>query len=192
MDQTPEPLEASTVSPRAPSSATGKKRLFRSPNKASRPRAKHYKLSATEEALAIMKGLQERNTRDQYTVFGEEVGMRIRDLPSPYARKVVKHVFSTILFDAEMGKYDNPSTTHSQPSPYLSHLYSHPPSFGFPVHGPIPGTSSVPLQVPTNVYGMPTPSHQSQHSVTSPVSLTDSCDPGNTDSDSIDNLLMEL
>lgn len=106
--------------------------------------------------------------------------MQIRDLPSLYARKVVKQIISTVLFDAEMGKYDYPPTTFAQP-----------PTFGIPMYTPIPGTSSIPeaYQVQNRLL---TSGHHRQHSVTSPASPTDSCDQGTTDSDSIDTLLMEL
>jgi hypothetical protein len=79
-----------------------------------------------------MKEIQAgKEVRHQYTVFGEQVGVQIRELPSPYARKVVKQVINTVLFDVKMGKYDSPSTTP----------YSQPPTFGFP-------TSSLPSQLP--------------------------------------------
>lgn len=185
-NETPEVLEASTQSTSTP---RGKKRLFKSQHIAS-IRSKP-KLAATEEALAIMKDIQAgKSERDQYTVFGEQIGMQIRDLPSLYARKVVRQIISTVLFDAEMGKYDYPPTTSSQPSP-VAHMYSQPPTFGVSMYTPIPGTSSISqtYQVPNRV---PTPGYHPQHSAMSPASLTDSCDPGTTDSDSIDTLLMEL
>ncbi|KAF5287457.1 hypothetical protein FQA39_LY04085 [Lamprigera yunnana] len=82
---------------------------------------KIQKTSATEEALSIMRGIQGRHTSglDQFETFGELVGLRIKDLPSSNAQKIVKHLISNILFEAEMGKYDhgNPlSGNYSQPS----------------------------------------------------------------------------
>ncbi|KAF5275627.1 hypothetical protein FQA39_LY06739 [Lamprigera yunnana] len=70
---------------------------------------KIQKTSATEEALSIMKGIQGRHTSglDQFKTFGELVGLRIKDLPSSNAQKIVKHLISNILFEAEMGKYDH-------------------------------------------------------------------------------------
>lgn len=52
-----------------------------------------------------MKEIKDRKTntlQDQYTAFGEQVGMRIRDLPSVHAQKVVKHLISYTLFEEEM------------------------------------------------------------------------------------------
>ncbi|XP_069673312.1 uncharacterized protein [Periplaneta americana] len=182
-DQKPELLEAPPT--QSTSKAGGNKRVLQSPNKASSSRSKKPKFSETDEALPIMKDIKAgKELRDQYTVFGEQVGMQIRELPSPYARKVVKQVINTVLFDAEMGKYDIPSTTpYLQPSPYQTLLYSQPPTFGFPtVHGPIPGTSSFPSQLP-NLHRQPKSTHLSQHSVTSPDSLAYSSDSDNTDND---------
>lgn len=49
------------------------------------------KYSATNEALAIMRDIQGgKFVRDQYAIFGEQVGMQICGLPTPYSRKVVR------------------------------------------------------------------------------------------------------
>lgn len=60
-----------------------------------------------------MKEIKKRNqsvVKDQYTVFGEQVGMQIRDLLSSHARNMVKYLISTTLFESEIGKYDNPNS----------------------------------------------------------------------------------
>ncbi|KAJ8949611.1 hypothetical protein NQ318_007373 [Aromia moschata] len=73
----------------------------------------NYSVVGHKKALSIIKNIQVRKAfKDQYTVFGEHVGMRIRDLPSPHAKTIVKHIISTVLFEAEMGKYDNPNSFH--------------------------------------------------------------------------------
>lgn len=101
------------------------KRAFKLPQKSSASRFKPDVV--VREALAIIKDLQGgRSARDQFTVFGEQVGMQIRDLPSPSARKIVKHMISTLLFDAEMGKYDNPSNYPLQPSTSNAEPYHFP------------------------------------------------------------------
>lgn len=114
------------------------KRAFKSPHKSSGLRFKPD--IVVREALAIIKDLQGgRSARDQFTVFGEQVGMQIRDLPSPCARKIVKHMISTLLFDAEMGKYDNPPNDPLQPSS----------SIAGPYHFPQPPTDRNPSQLTT-------------------------------------------
>lgn len=45
--------------------------------------------------------------RDEYSIFGEYVGMTIRHLSNDTAKIVVKHYINNLLFEAEMGKYDN-------------------------------------------------------------------------------------
>lgn len=51
--------------------------------------------------------LSTSNQRDEYSVFGEYVGMTIRHLHNDTAKIVVKHYINNLLFEAEMGKYDN-------------------------------------------------------------------------------------
>jgi len=92
------------------------------------------KYSATDEALVIMKDIQaSRSVKNQYTLFGEQVGMQISGLNTPYSRKVVKQIISTVLFDAEMGKYDYPPNTSTQLYPG-GHLYSQPPNSSVPMY----------------------------------------------------------
>ncbi|XP_022186587.2 uncharacterized protein LOC111045462 [Nilaparvata lugens] len=74
---------------------------------------------------------------DQFQAFGNQVGLRIRDLTSQNAQKIAKHLISNILFEAEMGKYDsNPfSATNSPPfNPlnFVQPLYSVPNQNGLP------------------------------------------------------------
>lgn len=52
-------------------------------------------------------------------VFREQVGLRIRDLSLLQAKKIMKHLISTTLFEAGMNRYDNPISLpdiYSQPS----------------------------------------------------------------------------
>lgn len=106
-DQIEEPFEHSG------STSKASKKYTKTPLKSSHAQlcSKKYNSSATQEALSIMREINERNintVKDQYIAFGEQVGMRIRDLSSPHAQKIVKQMISTTLFEAEMGKYDNP------------------------------------------------------------------------------------
>ncbi|KAG5881736.1 hypothetical protein JTB14_037523 [Gonioctena quinquepunctata] len=131
-----EPLEDSGVT--SGSGEKGSKRkLFESPSARSHLQKKH-KFSATEGALSIMKDVQVRNAlKDQYTAFGDQVGMRIRNLPTSKARQIVKHPISHILFEVEMDKYGNPNsvnTTYSHPFYNISHFSQSP--FSSPV---VPG-----------------------------------------------------
>lgn len=149
----------------------GKKRSLsssRSQNKA--------KYSTTDETLAIMRDVQQgKSVRDQYALFGEQVGMQIRDLPTPYSRKVVKQIINTVLFDAEMGKYDYPPITSSQPPNSSAPMYAH-------IGTTIPSNPAFhpPFLFPSKIS---TP-------IVSPASFADG--PDTSDSDSIDNLLMKI
>lgn len=174
VEETPEGVEASLSTP----SFRGKKRVFQSSVK--RPKSTP---GATEEALTIMKEIQAgKSIRDQYTVFGKQIGMQIRDLTSPYARKVVKKIISNVLFDAEMGKYD-----------YEPNTFPQPPAFDMPMPMPtsLPCTSAMPhnYRMPNRVIS---PGYFPPSSASSPASVAESYDTGTNDSDSVDTLLMQL
>ncbi|XP_046670972.1 uncharacterized protein LOC124360981 [Homalodisca vitripennis] len=105
-----------------PSGETPRKRVSLPKEQSDRPGGgpqKKKKTTATEEALSIMRSIQGRHKgMDQFKSFGEQVGLRIKDLPSSNAQKIAKHLISNILFEAEMGKYDygNPiGGSYSQP-----------------------------------------------------------------------------
>jgi len=59
--------------------------------------------------------------------------MQISGLNTPYSKKVVRQIISTVLFDAEMGKYDYPPNTSTQLYPG-AHFYSQPPNSSVPVY----------------------------------------------------------
>ncbi|KAF5298937.1 hypothetical protein FQA39_LY11654 [Lamprigera yunnana] len=145
---------------------------------------KIQKTSATEEALSIMRGIQGRHTSclDQFKTFGELVGLRIKDLPSSNAQKIVKHFISNILFEAEMGKYDhgNPlSGNYSQP------FYPIPNYVQQPIPAPMPPNPNPYFEQPSFHGQTQATSPQSAMSPTSSIHTV-------TDNDSIDNILMHL
>lgn len=65
-----------------------------------------------DEAYAILKNAV-NNERDASTVFGEYVATKHRKY-SCYTKNVIEHLINTILYDADMGKYDDPSATSQQ------------------------------------------------------------------------------
>lgn len=143
IDQVDDPLE------HCGSSSEASEKIKYSP--CTQPHSKKFKSSGTEEALLIMKEIKERNksvVEDQYTIFGEHVGIRIRDLPSSHARIMVKHLISTTLFEAEMGKYDNPNSfpnIYSQSYCHLPHI-SQSPFSSTSVPGTISSSTPLPRQ----------------------------------------------
>lgn len=76
---------------------------------------KKRKILDTEESICIGGDIQRCNAlvTDQYRSFGDQVGLRIRDLPSSKAQNITKYLISHILFEAEMGKYDNCNPVHA-------------------------------------------------------------------------------
>lgn len=159
------------------------KRLTKSPSPGSR---KKQKTSATEEALSIMRDIQGRSASvtDQYKAFGDQVGMRIRDLPSLNAKNMVKHLISNILFEAEMGKYDNPMSA-SYPQPFPVQNYNNvQQQFSVPMAPAYPNLQQR-FEQPSNSGLLQTISPQY---VVSPTPSVHS----QTDSDSFENMLTEL
>lgn len=75
-----------------------------------------------EEAYNLLKELQAKKSRNQFTIFGEHVATKIEALKTSYAQNVVEHLISNILFEASIGKYDYPAecmtplSTHSHSS----------------------------------------------------------------------------
>lgn len=173
-------------------SETSEKNIKRTPlnSKDAKLPSKKSKLTATQEALSIMKEIKDRKTnalQDQYTAFGEQVGLRIRDLPSAHAQKVVKHLISNTLFEAEMGKYDNPISfpnTYFKPPEYIySSLQTRPqPPSSTSIPAFIHNSTSQPLyssQIPVT--------YQPTQTLISPTSSNQY-----DDSDSIDSYLVDL
>lgn len=61
------------------------------------------------EAINILKSIQaKRQDKDEFAVFGEEVAIKLRKIPSPHARFMAQTIINNTLFEAEMGKYDGP------------------------------------------------------------------------------------
>ncbi|CAH0730575.1 unnamed protein product, partial [Brenthis ino] len=63
-------------------------------------------LEAQKEAYGIMKELQtERKTRDNFSVFGEYIVCRLRNLQDPLTISTVQNQIHNIIFQAEMNLY---------------------------------------------------------------------------------------
>lgn len=92
------------------------------------------------EAVNLMRSISnKRAEKDEYSLFGEQVAMKLRKLVSPYARFSAQNVINNALFDAEMGKFDNnaPCMNHFQasasplgfapPTPNVGYRFMHSP-----------------------------------------------------------------
>lgn len=67
--------------------------------------------------------------KDEYSLFGEQIAIKMRKLSSPYTRFVVQNAINNILFEAETGKFD--SFVNINPHHQHETLYGNipPPSF---------------------------------------------------------------
>ncbi|CAG9841144.1 unnamed protein product [Diabrotica balteata] len=75
-------------------------------------------LPIVNEAVNLMRSIStKRAEKDEFSLFGEQVAMKLRKIVSAFARFSVQNIINTVLFEAEMGKYDNPHfINHSHPS----------------------------------------------------------------------------
>lgn len=97
-----------------------------------------------------MREIQAKSSqnRDDYSVFGEHVANKIRKLSNPRTQATVQHLICNMLFDAEMGRLDQPPRIYEQPH-YPPHqpstMYGQPFTSGRTVmsQSPSPSTSTV-------------------------------------------------
>uniref|UniRef100_T1ICB9 Uncharacterized protein n=1 Tax=Rhodnius prolixus TaxID=13249 RepID=T1ICB9_RHOPR len=52
---------------------------------------------------------------DEYSLLGEEVATRVRQLPTTFARCLVRYKIQQLLFEAAMGQYDHPTPAYILP-----------------------------------------------------------------------------
>lgn len=55
---------------------------------------------------------QNRGTRDEFTLLGDEVAMQVRTFTSSYARSTVKFKILSLLYEARLGYYDEPQVNY--------------------------------------------------------------------------------
>lgn len=91
-----------------------------------------------EEAFNMMKSvydnrkLNESSTRDDFDVFGELVGRKVRSLTTKHAQIKVQHLINNILYNAELGMY-NKATRYGSSASTIS-TPSASPNSHFPDH----------------------------------------------------------
>lgn len=67
----------------------------------------------------FLKELQQRKTKDQFSIFGEHVACKIRSLKTEFAKNTVEHLIGNILWEASTGKYDHPYTYNGPPQAHM-------------------------------------------------------------------------
>lgn len=166
-----------------PQPSTARTRLFKSPLK-NRKRvfrsneSSPQSIAVANEALSIMKDINERRQqKDEYSLFGDQIAVKIRKLPTEYAKNIVQHKINNILFDAAMGRFNHPaeaqSYRRSHTTPYYTPFNISPAS---PYSSVSPSFSPLPYESPLR-YSYGTQSHPS----TSPCSSFTTGDDDNTD-----------
>lgn len=107
-------------------------RVFVSPKKVAKKRkiANEDNDTLVHGALSLLQAIQsnqgKKEEKDEYTLFGEQVAMKIRKIVSPQARFTVQTVINQTLFQAEMGFF-NGHNNH----PHHSPTYNFPPNTPF-------------------------------------------------------------
>lgn len=163
-----------------PAPSTNK--IFKSPNKLQRRKSNTFDQRAEEAYNNMQEALKRRRERDQSTTFGEHVSNKHRSYSSR-TKCVVEHLISNILFDADIGKYENypfitPTSNYLQEPYYISQSPARSDSttptspFPFeqqPSRTPTPTMTSSPVHQPPSRTPTPTlPSIPSTSTLTSP------------------------
>nr|CAH7739630.1 unnamed protein product [Callosobruchus chinensis] len=123
-----------------------------------------------EEVYNIVTSLQKdrldrsRNKPDKFDIIGQLVAQKLRCLPTPYAQSTVEHLIHNLLYDAEMGKYNN-----DPKKPQISQVQRQMEEFlRFPT-GFSGSSYSTPLSVKTNLHST-LRNFNTQHSYPNPSS----------------------
>jgi hypothetical protein len=75
------------------------------------PQVRNYHEEIGENIIGMVRNIYENNTtRDEYSVFGEDIANSIRKLNSEYARLTVKYEIQRLLYNASLGYIDHPFT----------------------------------------------------------------------------------
>lgn len=119
------------------------------PARKKKPVTKNTTDERSEEIYSMIKSVhQDRQERrwaqpDDFDVFGEIVARKLCNLPTRYAQITLQHQINILLYEAELGKYNEPPQTsqvHRELSQYvrlpsvspasssISQTYSNPPS----------------------------------------------------------------
>lgn len=78
--------------------------------------------AAIEKTLEMVDSLiRNRQGVDEYTLFGEQIAIKLRSLKTDYARITVQHHINNLIYEAQMGKYDYSET---QNQGHFTTLYS--------------------------------------------------------------------
>lgn len=124
--------------------------------------------SMAEEAYKVMNDLMKKVDRDEYQIYGEHVACKIKKLSTPYAQNTVQHLINTILYEAEMGKYNEPHFYQYENQPNVQNLQVNMPTNT--------SKNNHHIYQPTSGLNTPihTPSHeQTTHSRTSELNTED-------------------
>lgn len=108
-----------------PDSPKNVQKEFRSPNKSKVAKRKQVTNITTmpvlNEALNIMRSVQ--TEKDEYTLFGQQVAIKLRKIASPHARFTIQNIINKALFDGEIGMYDIPQHNNTNTQVLTSTAY---------------------------------------------------------------------
>lgn len=135
---------------------SNRKRLFPSPRKnLKRSKADdsiRQTVSMATEALSTMNNIfaqKKEKTDDEFDLFGQQIALKIRKLPSERVRNIVQYKINTVIFDAEMGSFNyTDSTCTSQSSVSYQPFSAQRPSYNM---NPYPATNTS-SRSPTNSF----------------------------------------
>lgn len=107
-------------------------------SKSTQPKQRKRKIQATsedtrlEQAFSILKSSAERDASD---IYGEHIAMKLKSY-GKRTQSVVQHLINNVLFNADMGQYENisgnPAATSSNPLPSLYRSIISPQQLNYP------------------------------------------------------------
>jgi hypothetical protein len=66
-----------------------------------------------QETYSFMKSVQESPNRDEFTVFGQHIANRLRNITDAQAQLITQHQINNILFEAEAAKFQPSSVEYA-------------------------------------------------------------------------------
>lgn len=189
--------ESSNVGDNVAATDTHSDKIFTTPKQPLK-KPKVSSTSATNAAIIVetvnlLRPIQTRkNDKDEYTLYGKQVAIKLRNITSPQARFSVQQIINNVLFEAEMGHFSYNSQpnfsglpTFQPPCNSQANFYgqpifqppynSQPIFYGQPTFQSPPSTQSLTSPHSSPSYTSPLPSPAPSHTSTSEnvISATD-------------------
>ncbi|XP_063233502.1 uncharacterized protein LOC134537172 [Bacillus rossius redtenbacheri] len=108
------PIAAVNSDTASAETSAASRKIFSSPVRRKRAKTQDDSAVVMAEACNVLKSLDaSRHNRDEYDKFGEYVGSKIRNLKTDYAKFTIQHEITTLLYHADLGRYNQTNAAAS-------------------------------------------------------------------------------